>query len=150
MVFLWVPITGNNDYLEIDGTVNSTSHRAHLSRATHASSLDVCTFLKIEVFCWMQSVCFLTVIPCFTTPSLDPYLSSHFSTSFHTFTPGSSTSPSLLYPSTGPSTHPLQGGFALADWLNNPLSQRTQQGAVNGGSKPSQVCQMRRDRRSDA
>ena len=42
---------------------------------------------------------------------LDPQLSSLFSTSFPTLAPGSSTSPSLLYPSMSPSTPFLQGGL---------------------------------------
>ena len=63
-------------------------------------------------------------------------LYSIFSTSFPTFVPDSSVSPSLLYPSTSPPTAPLQGGFALADCLNNPLSQRKQQDAFNDDSNP--------------
>ena len=100
--------------------VNSTPHRAHLSRATRAcfscargsssgaqlwtGSLD-CLFLRV-----------LNVIPshpCFTAPCLTHSLSSHFSTPFlhlhlvrlHLFR--------CYIPRRVPSTDPLQGGLCL-------------------------------------
>ena len=44
---------------------------------------------------------------------LDPQLSPHVSTTFLTLAPGSSTSPSLLYPSMSPSTATLRGGLCF-------------------------------------
>ena len=71
----------------------------------------------------MHSVRFLKVIPCHPCSTADPQFSSLFSTSFSALAPGSSTSPSLLYPR-GVHQRPLcKEGHALADWLNSTLSQ---------------------------
>ena len=94
-----------------------TLHRSDLSRATHAFFLVVCTWLKIEVFCCMQSVCFLKIIPshpCFTAPCLTrscPRLSLH--PFLHVHLVLLPLSLSLLYPSLSPSAVTLQGGFCF-------------------------------------
>ena len=62
----------------------------------------------------MQPVCFLTthsISSMFHRTLPDPQFSSPFSTSFSAHALGSSTSPSLLYPSMSPSAATLQGGL---------------------------------------
>ena len=112
-VFQGVSLTSNSDSLVSDGDVNSTPHRAsvtchtrNFSRRVHVAQDDrgillnaVCVFLESH-----------SISSRFHRTLLDPQLSPHFSTTFPTLAPGSSTSPSLLCPSMSPSTATLQGG----------------------------------------
>ena len=87
--------------------VDSTQHRAHFSRATHAIFL-VCTWFKMFELCCVLS--FLTVTPshpCFTAPCLTH---SCLRTSLHRFV--------------HVRAHLLRCRMcSLAVWLNSPLSQ---------------------------
>ena len=96
--------------------VNRTPHRAHLSRATHVIFL-VCTWLKFRspVLDRIFGLCFLRVLKvtpshtCFTAPCLTH---SCLRTSLHRFLHLHLVRPPLLLCC-----------YALADWLNNPVSQ---------------------------
>ena len=106
---------------------NSTPHRAHLSRANTRTVSRVHVAQVLEPSSrqdrWLVVLASLFSHPshqCFTCTLLDPQLSPNFSTPFPTVAPGSSTTPSLLYPSASPSTATLQGRLCLADCLNNP------------------------------
>ena len=74
---------------------------------------------------WMQSVCFRVAIPshpCFAAPCLEhPFYS--FRSTLKTLTPGSPSSPSLLFPTMSPPLPLCKEGYALAGWLNIPHSQ---------------------------
>ena len=91
--------------------VNSTPHRAHITRATHAIFL-VCTWLKmIEFSCSLVCRKCHSISSMFGGTLLDALFSLPFSTPFPTLAPGPTTSPSLLHPSASPSTATLQGGY---------------------------------------
>ena len=86
--------------LQATGGVNSTPHRAHLTRATRK-------FSPVHVaqdFHKSNSISSM-----FHRTLLDAQLSSPFSTPFPTRAPSPITSPSLLCPSATPSTATLQG-----------------------------------------
>ena len=55
---------------------------------------------------------------------LDPKLSPHLSTPFPAHAHGSSTSPSLFYPSASPSTATLQGASCFGRVAEQPISCR--------------------------
>ena len=111
--FQGLSLTSNSDSLVSDGDVNSTPHRAsvtchtrNFSRRVHVVQDDrgilldaVCVFLESH-----------SISSRFHRTLLDSQLSPHFSTTFPTLAPGSSTSPSLFFPSMSPSTATLQGG----------------------------------------
>ena len=91
--------------------VNSTPHRAHFSRALHAIFLVVCTWLKmIDVFCWMQC---LTHSCLHTSPRLFQHLHLVRLPLPRWYTRR------WVQP-----LPPCKEGNAVADWLNNSLSQR--------------------------
>ena len=97
--------------LWVTGSVNSTPHRARLTRATHTYVL-VCTWLKMLGSCC--SLVFLknhSVSSMFHGTLLDAPFSPPFSTPFPTLAPNPMTTPSLLYPSASSTAATLQGGL---------------------------------------
>ena len=106
-VFQWVSLTRTGDSLASYGECKQhtaprasiTCHTRNFSRRVHVPQdrgillNAVCVFLENH-----------SIPSMFHSILLDPQLSPHFSTRFPTLAPGSSTSPSLLFPSKSPST----------------------------------------------
>ena len=120
LIFQGVPLTGNSDSLVSDGVCKQhtapraldTCHTRNCSRVHMAQVLEPSSGqdLWIEVFVSLKSHSISSMFHC---TLLDPQLSPHFSTPFPTLAPGSSTTPSLPYPSASPSTATLQGGLCF-------------------------------------
>ena len=98
--------------LSATGEVNSTPHRAHLTRATHVIFL-VCTWLKVFELCC--SLVFLeshSISSMFRGTLLETLFST-FSTPFPTLAKSPTTTLSLLQTSASASIATLQGGLCF-------------------------------------
>ena len=106
--------------------VDSTPHRAHLTRATHAffSCARGSRLKMIELCCSLVFLKSHSISSMFHRTLRDPQLAPHFSIPFPTRAPSPTTSPSLLYPSASPSTATLQGGFCFGRLAEQSPSHR--------------------------